>query len=88
MNAHGLTCFEVTAYECIWFVSDCLMDALYLALKQIFIMDLVIHDAHIIHYHMNPLWSVSLGHNYITHLDYMVIHCWIHTTLLFQLILL
>ena len=81
-TAYNRTCFELTTYHSIWFVSDCLMDALYLVVINIFIMDLVIYDAHIIHYHMDPLWLVTVVWSYFTHPDYLVIHCWIWATLL------
>ena len=55
-------------------------DALYSVVKWIFIINLFIYDAHIIHYHMNPLWLVALVQSYFTHLDYMIIHCWISAT--------
>ena len=55
MNVHDLICFELTAYECTWFICGHLMDDLYLVVKWIFIMDLVIYDAHIVRYHMNLL---------------------------------
>ena len=55
---------------------------LYLVIISIFIMDLSIYDAHIIHCNMNPLQSVALGWSYFTHLDYLVICCWIWATLL------
>ena len=62
--AYNMTHFELTAYKCMWFVSDCFMDVLYLAVKQIFITNLVIYDAHIVHYHMDWLQSVALGQSY------------------------
>ena len=60
MNIGGLTLFELITHECMWLVSDCLTDALYLVVKQVFIMDPVIYDTHIIHYHMNSSQSVAL----------------------------
>ena len=62
--------------------SDHLTDALYLVVKQIFIMDLVIFNAHTIHYHMNSSQSVALYQRYFTYLDYLVNHHWIWATLL------
>ena len=47
------TYFKLTAFLCLWFALDCLIDALYSAVVQIFIMALVIYSAHIIHF-MNP----------------------------------
>ena len=84
LHSYGLKydTLELTTYECTWFVSDCVTDALYLAVKQIFIMDLVIYDAHNVHYHMNPLQLVTLSGYYFTHLDYLAMHCWIWATLL------
>ena len=60
-TAYSRIHFELTAYDCMWFVSDCLTDALYSAVIWIFFMDLIIYNAHIIHHHMDPLQSVTLG---------------------------
>ena len=65
-----------------WFVSDYFTDALYSVVIWTFIMDLVIYDAHLMNYHMAPLWSATLGQSYFMHLDYLVICCWIWATLL------
>ena len=59
-----------------WFVPAWLTDTLYSVVIQIFIMDLVMYDAHIIHYFINPLQSVALDP------DHLVIHCTIQATLL------
>ena len=45
-------------------------------------MDLIIYDAYIIHYYINPLWLVTLGQSYFTHPNYLVICCLIQETLL------
>ena len=60
-TANSRTHFELATYDCMWFVSDCLMDALHLVVIQFVIMDLVIYDAHIIHYHRDLLWLMALG---------------------------
>ena len=64
-------------------LSHCLMYGLYSVVKWISIMHLVIYDTHIIHYHMNSLWSVALGESYFAHPDCLVIYWWIWATLLF-----
>ena len=51
-----------------WFVPYCLTVALYLVVKWIFIMNLAIYDAQIIHYHMNPLQLVALDQSDFMHL--------------------
>ena len=79
-TTYNMTHFELTAYEYTWYVSDCLMDALYSVVIWIFFMDVFIYDAHIIQY-MNPLQSVALGQSYFGHLDYLVAHYWIQATL-------
>ena len=50
-------------------------------------MDLVIDDVHIIHYHMDPLWSVAMSQNDFTHPNYLVIYCEIPATLLHSTII-
>ena len=70
------------AYNCMQLVSDCLTDALYRDIVQNFIMTLGIFDAHIIHYNMNPLLLVALGHSYYAHPSYRIIWCWMWATLL------
>ena len=47
-----------------------------------FIMDLVFYNSHIIHYHMKPLWSVAPRQSSFVCPDYLVVCCWIQTTLL------
>ena len=74
--------FEVTAYLCTWLISDYLRDVLYLVIVWIFIIALVIYDAHFIYIHMDHAWSVALGQSHFTHLDYLVICYWILATLL------
>ena len=81
-TAYNRTPFELTTYDHMWFISDCLTDAVYSVVIWIFIMDLVIYNADIIHYNMDPLWSVALGQSYFTHPDYLIIHCCIQATLL------
>ena len=45
-------------------------------------MATVIHDAHIIHYHMDPAQLVVLVWCYFTHNNYLIVQCWIRATLL------
>ena len=73
------THIKLTAYMCTWLVCACLMDALYLAIIQIFMITLVIYGAH---FHMDPAWLVALVWNYFEHHDYLVVHCLIQATLL------
>ena len=40
--AYNITHLKFNAYDCMWFISDCLMDGLYSVIVQIFIMGLVI----------------------------------------------
>ena len=51
---HIVRNFELTAYKCTWFVFEYLTDVLYSAIVWIFIMALVIYDAYMIHFHMDP----------------------------------
>ena len=48
------TQFQSTADECTWFVSDFLKDAQYSLAVWILIIALVIYNAHIINFHMDP----------------------------------
>ena len=53
--------FELTAYECMWFVTDSLMDALYLAIVQILLMEFWNHIAEYRHHTLsNGRLSISL----------------------------
>ena len=63
-TAYNRTCFQLTAYDYMWFVSDCLTDDLYSV--QMFIMDPPFYDTHVIHYHMDPLQLVAPGQSYLT----------------------
>ena len=52
------------------------------AIVWIFIMALIIYDTHIVNLHMDPAWSVALCQSYFTHLDCLVVCCWIKVILL------
>ena len=41
-----------------------------------------IYSPHLIHFHMDPAWSVALGESYFTHHSYLVVHCWIQATII------
>ena len=81
-TTYNRTHFKLTNYMFMWLVSDYLTDALYLAIVQIFIITLVIYDAHTIHFHMDPASLMPLGQGYFAHHDYLVVCCWIQPGLL------
>ena len=70
------THFKLTAYICMWSVYEYLMYALYSVIVMIFIIALIIYDAHAIYFYMDPARLVVLSQSYT------MVCCWVWATLL------
>ena len=46
-------------------------------------MALHMNEAHIIYHHMDSSWSMGLVQSYFSYPDYLVVHCWAYTAILF-----